>query len=299
MEIGLIGLGKMGYQLALNMREHGYRVVAFSRSAEKAAGLADVGLEGTADLAELTARLSGRKVVWLMVPAGEAVDQMISDLIPLLTRGDIIVDGGNSHYKDSTRRAALLQEQGIEYVDAGISGGPEGARNGACMMIGAAEETYRYLEKLFVAISIPGGCLRVGGSGSGHYVKMVHNGIEYGMMQAIAEGFELLESSPYDLDYEAVAGLWNKGSVIRSWLIELTANLFAADPHLEQIKGVIGSSGTGLWTVEEALERKVPVPVIAQSLFARYRSEQTQSFSAKLVAGLRGEFGGHDVEKRG
>jgi 6-phosphogluconate dehydrogenase len=297
METGLIGLGKMGYALALNMRDHGYRVAAFSRSAEKAAAFSADGLEGTSDLGTFAGSLGGRRVIWLMVPAGEAVDRMIAQLVPFLNKGDIIIDGGNSHYRDSVRRAADLAQQGFEFVDAGISGGPEGARHGACMMIGAAKDTFNYLEPLFKALCLENGYLHAGENGAGHYVKMVHNGIEYGMMQAIAEGFELLDSSPYDLDYHALAKLWNNGSVIRSWLIELTANLFSADPKLEQIKGVAGSSGTGLWTVEEALARKVPVPVIAQALFARYRSEQEESFSAKVVAGLRREFGGHDVEK--
>lgn len=297
MEVGLIGLGKMGYALALNMQDHGYRVCAYSRSAEKAATLSAGGLQATSDFEDFSSFFSGRRVIWLMVPAGEAVDQMIGQLVPLLAEGDIIIDGGNSHYRDSLRRAVDLAQQGFEFVDAGISGGPEGARHGACMMIGAKEATFMYLEPLFKALCLEKGYLRIGENGAGHYVKMVHNGIEYGMMQAIAEGFELLESGPYDLDFHALAKLWNNGSVIRSWLIELTANLFAADPQLKQIKGVIGSSGTGLWTVEEALARKVPLPVITQSLFTRYRSNQEDSFSAKLVAGLRREFGGHDVEK--
>ena len=297
MEIGMVGLGKMGYPLALNMKDHGHRVVAYSRSAEKASGFTADGLEGTADLAGFSRFLRNPRLIWLMVPAGEPVDKIIEQLVPLLERGDIIVDGGNSHYRDSVRRASELQERGIKYVDAGISGGPSGARSGACMMIGADQETFDYLEPLFKDLSLKNGCLRVGPSGAGHYVKMVHNGIEYGMMQAIAEGFELMASGPYELDYQALAELWNNGSVIRSWLIELTANIFAGDPQLEQIKGVAGSSGTGRWTVEEALAMKVPVPVIAQALFARYHSEQEESFSAKLIAGLRREFGGHDIEK--
>lgn len=297
MEVGLIGLGKMGYPLAFNMKDCGHRVVAYSRSPEKAADLTADGLEATADLKNLVISLSNRKLIWLMVPAGKAVDLMISSLAPLLQEGDIIVDGGNSHYRDSVRRFSELQQKGINYVDAGISGGPSGARSGACMMVGADEDIYNYLEPLFKDLCVQGGNLRVGGSGAGHYVKMVHNGIEYGMMQAIAEGFELLDSGPYGLDFHELSKLWNRGSVIRSWLVELTANIFAADPKLDLIKGVAGSSGTGLWTVEEALLRQVPVPVIAQALFARYSSGQDNAFSARLVAGLRREFGGHDVEK--
>lgn len=297
MEVGLVGLGKMGHALALSMRDHGYRVQAYSRSPKKAAELSVDGLEVTAEIEVFTGAFSSRKVIWLMVPAGEPVDKMIGQLIPFLVQGDIIVDGGNSHYQDSMRRAAELQQHGFEFVDAGISGGPEGARHGACMMIGATVDTFTYLEPLFKALCLKDGYLHIGDNGTGHYVKMVHNGIEYGMLQAIAEGFELMKSGPFDLDFHTLAKLWNNGSVIRSWLVELTASLFAADPNLEQIKGVVGSSGTGLWTVEEALARKVPVPVISQALFARYRSEQEESFAAKLVAGLRREFGGHDIEK--
>lgn len=297
MELGLIGLGKMGYPLALNMREKGHRVVAFSRSAERAAAYNSAGLEGTADLDLLVNALGGRKIIWLMVPAGQAVDAMINELLLLLEEQDILIDGGNSHYRDSVRRAARTGEQGICYVDAGISGGPSGARSGACMMVGADQGVYEYLQPLLTDICHPGGCLRAGENGAGHYAKMIHNGIEYGMMQAIAEGFELLEKGPYDYDYGALAHLWNSGSVIRSWLIELTGRLFENDPGLDKIKGVVGSSGTGLWTVEEALSRKVPVPVIAQALFARYSSEDDNAFSARLLAALRREFGGHEVEE--
>lgn len=297
MDIGLIGLGKMGYNLALNMIGKGHRVIAYSRSETKAEALKADGLEATADPAFLAGALGKKKIIWLMVPAGEPVDQMIALYKPHLTAGDIIIDGGNSHYRDSIRRSESLKEQGIEYVDAGISGGPEGALHNPCMMIGTAAETYAYLEALFLDLCTDGGCLRVGGPGAGHYVKMVHNGIEYGMMQAIAEGFELLDQGPYEVDYPALARLWNNGSVIRSWLIELTGQLFSEDPGLANIGPVIGSSGTGLWTVEEALQQKTPLPVITSALFTRYRSEQENSFSARLVAGLRYQFGGHEVEK--
>ncbi len=296
MKIGMIGLGKMGYSLALNMRDHGHNVVAYSRNPEKADAFSAEGLEGTSELQSFAEAIPGRKLVWLMVPAGEPVERIISQLNPLLKEGDIIVDGGNSHYRDSARRSSELLQRGIHYVDAGISGGPSGARSGACMMIGADESIYNYLVPLLDDLCLEDGHLRVGDSGAGHYVKMIHNGIEYGMMQAIAEGFELMDSGPYDLDYHKLARLWNNGSVIRSWLIELTADIFAADPGLEKILGVAGSSGTGKWTVEEALLRQVPVPAITQALFARYRSEQENAFSARLIAGLRHEFGGHEVK---
>ena len=298
MDTGLIGAGKMGHALALNMLDHGHRVVVYSRDPEKAAAFSSEGLEGTADLEDFVHKLSDRKIIWLMVPAGEAVDKMIDQLIPLLKKGDIIIDGGNSHYRDSVRRSETLTSHDLHFIDAGISGGPSGARSGACMMIGAEEQIYNHLEPLFKDICIEGGYLHVGENGSGHYVKMVHNGIEYGMMQAIAEGFALLDSSPYQVNYGDVARLWNSGSVIRSWLIELTAKMFTADPTLKTLKGVAGSSGTGLWTVEEALRRKVPLPVITQALYARYDSEQNDPFSAKIIAGLRREFGGHEEPDR-
>ncbi len=297
MEIGLVGLGKMGHALALNMFDHGHQVAGFSISAEEAEALTADGVKGTAELDEFTASLGSCDVIWLMVPAGEPVDQVIDQVAPFLSAGAIIVDGGNSHYRDSVRRAIKLKEQDFQFADVGISGGPSGARHGACMMVGAEVDTYATLEPLLKDLCVENGCLRVGENGSGHFVKMIHNGIEYGMLQAIAEGFELLEQGPYPVDYRALSKLWNNGSVIRSWLIELTEQVFASDPYLEQIKGLIGSSGTGLWTVEEALARKVPVPVITQALYARFRSEQENVFSARLVAALRQEFGGHDVEK--
>ena len=298
MEAGLIGAGKMGHALALNMLDQSHRVVVFSRNPEKAAAFSAEGLEGTANLKEFVNKLPEPKIIWLMVPAGEAVDRMLEQLIPLLRSGDIIIDGGNSHYSDSVRRSEKLLELELHYVDAGISGGPSGVRSGACMMVGAEDKVYSYLEPLFKDLCVESGLLHAGENGAGHYVKMVHNGIEYGMMQAIAEGFSLLDSGPYKLNYSDIARLWNNGSVIRSWLIELTASLFAADPTLKNLKGVAGSSGTGLWTVEEALLRKVPLPVITQALYARYSSEQGDPFSAKVIAGLRREFGGHEEPDR-
>ncbi|MFO7952854.1 MAG: decarboxylating 6-phosphogluconate dehydrogenase [Bacillota bacterium] len=297
MEIGLVGLGKMGHALALNMFDQGHRVTGFSTNHEKAEALTADGVKATVELDEFTVALGSCDAVWLMVPAGEPVDQVINQVVPFLRAETIIVDGGNSHYRDSVRRAIKLKERGFQFIDVGISGGPSGARHGACMMVGAEVDTYATLEPLFKDLCVENGCLRVGENGSGHYVKMIHNGIEYGMLQAIAEGFELLEQGPYPVDYRALSNLWNNGSVIRSWLIKLTEQVFATDPHLEQIKGLIGSSGTGLWTVEEALTRKVPLPVITQALYARYRSEQDNVFSARLVAALRQEFGGHYVEK--
>lgn len=298
MKIGLIGLGKMGYNLALNLRDRGHEVIAYNRSTDKIKKIEEEeGIKGAFSLETLTGSLEGRKVLWMMIPAGPMIDILIESLIPLLKQGDILIDGGNSNYLDTLRRAERLKMEGIDYVDVGTSGGVEGARNGACMMIGATEEVFDYLKPIFQDVCLEKGYAHVGKPGTGHYVKMIHNGIEYGMMQAIGEGFEILEKSGFDFDYKQIAQVWNHGSVIRGWLMELTQKVFEEDPSLKSIKGVIHSSGEGLWTVEEALRLKVPAPVITDSLFVRYRSEQQDTFSGKLIAGLRYQFGGHSVEK--
>jgi len=298
MEIGLIGLGRMGFNLALNMRDKGHKVVAYNRTSEKVKEAEKVGITGAYSMEELVNKLIGRKVIWLMVPSGDIVDDMVEKLVPLLNKNDIIIDGGNSNYKDTLRRYKVLKEKEIDFADVGTSGGMEGARNGACIMIGAEDSVFKHLEPLIKDISIPNGYLHTGKNGSGHFVKMVHNGIEYGMMQAMGEGFEILEKSRFDLDYKEVARVWNNGSVIRGWLMELMENAFIKDPNLDAIKGVMYSSGEGLWTVQEALELKVPAPVITDSLFIRYRSEQEDTFTGKVVAALRNEFGGHAVAKK-
>jgi 6-phosphogluconate dehydrogenase len=297
MEIGLIGLGKMGYNLALNMRDHGHKVVAYNRTIEKVKEAEKDGLVGAYSIEDLVQKLSGRRVIWLMVPAGKTVDDMIDTLVPLINKHDIIIDGGNSFYKDTLRRYSQLKEKEIDFIDIGTSGGTSGARNGACTMIGAEDEVFKVIEQLVKDISVENGYLHTGRNGSGHFVKMIHNGVEYGMMQAIGEGFEILEKSQFDLDMEKVAKVWNNGSVIRSWLMELAQNAFSKDAKLDAIKGVMYSSGEGLWTVMEALELKVPAPVIAESLMMRYRSEQEDTFTGKVVAALRNEFGGHATKK--
>lgn len=297
MQIGIIGLGRMGFNLALNMRDHGHDVVAYNRSPEKVKEAGEQGLIPAYALSELVARLEKRRVIWLMVPAGALVDEIIEKLLPMLKEHDIIIDGGNSHYKDTLRRYQWLREHEIDFVDIGTSGGIEGARHGACTMVGAEPEVFAYLEPLVRDISVEKGYLHTGRNGSGHFVKMVHNGVEYGMMQAIGEGFEILQKSQFELDYQAVAKVWDNGSVIRGWLMELTEKAFAKDPELDGIKGVMYSSGEGLWTVQEALELKVPAPVITDSLFMRYRSEQEDTFAGKVVAALRNEFGGHAVKR--
>ena len=298
MKLGLIGLGRMGFNLALNMKDNGHTVVCFNRTKEKVEDAVKQGLEGAFSIDELLSKLDGsRKVVWLMLPAGELVDQMIDTLVPMLNKGDIIIDGGNSNYKDTLRRYESLKLKGIDFVDVGTSGGTDGAGNGACTMIGAEDSVFEYIEELVRDISVENGYLHCGANGSGHFVKMVHNGVEYGMMQAIGEGFEILEKSRFDLNLEKVAKVWNNGSVIRGWLMELIENAFKKDEKLDKIKGVMYSSGEGLWTVQEALELKVPATVITESLLMRYRSEQNDTFTGKVVAALRNEFGGHEVKK--
>ena len=296
MQIGLVGLGKMGYNLALNAIGKGHSVVAFDLS-EKTRAMANKDGIKTADaLPALIRALTPRRVIWLMVPAGDPVDGVIQTIQPLLGKDDIIIDGGNSHYKDSIRRGTTLSQSGIAYLDCGTSGGISGAREGICAMIGGPAQAFAYCEPLFKDIAVNQGYLYCGESGSGHFAKMVHNGIEYGMMQSIAEGFELLRHSGYSYNYEHVSRMWNHGSVIRSWLMELCQNAFSKDPQLSAIKGVMHSSGEGRWMLETALEKNIATPVVALSLLMRYRSLQEDTFSGKVVAALRNEFGGHAVE---
>ncbi len=298
MHIALIGLGKMGYNLALNLRNHGHQVVAHDHSPELTAKIAtETGIVSVDTLAELCTRTPSRRVVWLMVPSGNIVDEVIEGLLPHLAPSDILIDGGNSNFNDSVRRYHALKAKGIDFLDCGTSGGTSGAEHGACTMIGGEPEVYQHCKPVFDDISLPGGTLYVGAPGAGHFTKMVHNGIEYGMMQAIAEGFEVMEKSSYDIDFQKVAELWNHGSVVRSWLMELTANAFSKDPHLDAIRGTMHSSGEGKWTLETALDLGVPTPVIALSVLMRYRSQQDDTFAGKVVAALRNEFGGHAVVK--
>jgi 6-phosphogluconate dehydrogenase len=298
MQIGLVGLGKMGFNLALNIHRNKHQVVAFDLNANSVKSIQEKGVKTASSLEELTKNISDKKVIWLMIPAGNAVDETIKRLKPLLRAGDIIIDGGNSNYKDSVRRANELATAGIDFLDCGTSGGTEGALNGVCAMIGGKKEAFDYCEPLFKDIALKDGYLYCGPSGSGHFVKMIHNGIEYGMMQAIAEGFEVMHKSEFNLDLQKVAKVWNHGSVVRSWLMELTENALMKDPKLDSIKGIMHSSGEGKWTLETALEKQIATPVIALSLLMRYRSLQEDTFSGKIVAALRNEFGGHAVEKK-
>lgn len=296
MQIGLIGLGKMGHNLGVNLLEKGHQVVASDINSDARETFRAAGGGAAASIEELVDKLSPPRIIWLMVPAGSVVDSVLAVLGTRLERGDIVIDGGNSHYKDSMRRAAELDEVGVHFFDVGTSGGTSGARYGACYMIGGNATVFSEIEALFRDTAVQGGYLYTGKSGSGHYSKMVHNGIEYGMMAAIGEGFEVLEHSEFDYDYAALANVWCNGSVIRGWLMELTQQAFAADPALSTIRGVMHSSGEGKWTVQEALDMEVATPIIAMSLLMRYRSQVTDTFGGKVVAALRNQFGGHAVE---
>ncbi|MFC4809342.1 phosphogluconate dehydrogenase (NAD(+)-dependent, decarboxylating) [Paenibacillus sp. GCM10023250] len=295
MKLGMIGLGKMGFNLAQNLLRHGHEVVVQDVNPEPGKQLAAEGAIYAETIADAVSKLQAPRIIWLMVPAGKIVDQVLDALVPLLGAGDIVIDGGNSHYKDSIARGERLAAQSIFFFDAGTSGGTEGAAQGGCFMIGGDRQAFAVIEPLFQAMAVDKGYLYAGKSGSGHFLKMVHNGIEYGMMQAIAEGFELLSKSDFDYNYEDVARVWSNGSVIRGWLMELAENAFSKDPKLEGIRGIMHSSGEGKWTLETALDLETSTPVIALSLLMRYRSLEEDTFHGKVVAALRNEFGGHAV----
>jgi len=297
MELGMIGLGRMGANMAERLVLGGHRIISYDRSPEAIQRVVDKGAVGSRSLADFVQQLSQPRAAWLMVPSGDPVDQTIEQLLPQLAKGDVIIDGGNSYYKDSIRRAEKLKQQGIYFVDAGTSGGIWGLKVGYCMMLGGEKEIVERLDPIFKTLAPKDGYLHVGPSGAGHFVKMVHNGIEYGMLQAYGEGFELLKASRFDLDLDKIAHLWNQGSVVRSWLLELAESAFNKDPELASIRGYVEDSGEGRWTVLEAVERDVPASVLALSLFARFAARQEDSFSAKVIAALRNEFGGHAVKK--
>ncbi|EJR64410.1 6-phosphogluconate dehydrogenase (decarboxylating) [Bacillus cereus VD115] len=297
MQVGLIGLGKMGLNLGKNLMDHKHEVAAFDLNTSAVEEMKEYGATGVSSLKELVQSLQSPRILWGMVPHA-VVDSVIDEVTPLLSKGDILIEAGNSHYKESIRRYEQLKKDGIHFMDAGTSGGMEGARNGACYMIGGDQEAWDIVEPIFRDTAVENGFLYAGKAGSGHFLKMVHNGIEYGMMAAIGEGFEILEKSEFDYDYEKVSRVWNNGSVIRSWLMELTENAFSKDAKLDEIKGVMHSSGEGKWTVETALDLQTATPVIAMSLLMRYRSLDNDTFTGKVVAALRNEFGGHAVEKK-
>ncbi len=298
MELGFVGLGRMGRNMVVRLLRDRHRIVATDRDPAPVREVEAQGAVAAFSLPDLAARLSDRpRAVWVMVPSGDVTEQVIRDVAGVLSSGDTIIDGGNSWYKDSVRRAQWLAERKIDFVDAGTSGGIWGLENGYCLMVGGDEGVCRRLEPVFKTLAPADGYARVGANGAGHLVKMIHNGIEYGMMQAYAEGFEILRASPYGLDLGRISELWQHGSVVRSWLLELAATAFAEDPALEHVGDYVEDSGEGRWTVVESIERAVPAPVLALALQARFRSRQSPSFQGKVLAALRHKFGGHAIRK--
>ncbi len=297
MQLGFVGLGKMGLNMVTRLERGGHDIVAFDRSAEAVGKAEEVKAAGVASLEALVAKLKAPRAVWVMVPAGDATESTINALAGLLSAGDVIIDGGNTNFHDDVRRAKALAEKKLHYVDAGTSGGIWGLTEGYCLMVGGEDDICKRLEPVFLTLAPKDGYLHVGGHGAGHYVKMVHNGIEYGMMQAYAEGFELMQASPYKPNLAKIAALWDHGSVVRSWLLQLAARALADDPDLSKITGYVEDSGEGRWTVQEAIERAVPLPVITASIFTRFRSRQTNTFAERMLAALRNQFGGHAVKK--
>ena len=296
MEIGFIGLGKMGLNMTRRLCLGGHRVVVWNRSPEPVSMAVRAGAVAASSLAGLPGALAAPRALWLMIPAGDPVDAALDALLPVLAKGDLVVDGGNSNYKDGIRRAARCAGQGVGFVDCGTSGGIWGLANGYCMMLGGGEAAMARLQPALDTLAPPEGWLHCGPSGAGHFAKMIHNGIEYGMMQAYAEGFEILERSRYPFDLAKLAHVWNQGSVVRSWLLELAELAFAKDPGLDKIRGWVDDSGEGRWTVQEAIDLDVPAEVLTLSLLTRFRSRQDNSFRDRMLAALRAEFGGHAVK---
>jgi len=293
----MIGLGRMGFNMTERLMLGGHKLVVYDRSPEAIKSAQDKGATGAASLKEVVAKLSAPRAVWIMVPSGAPVDQTIDELLPLMSKDEVIIDGGNSFYKDSIARGQRVAAAGLHYQDCGTSGGIWGLKNGYCLMIGGEREIFDRIEPIYKTLAPEDGYAYMGTSGSGHFVKMVHNGIEYGMLQAYGEGFELMNASDYDLDLQKISKIWNHGSVVRSWLLELAELAFEREPHLDSLRGYVDDSGEGRWTVFDAIEKNVPAPVITLSLLRRLASRQEESFSAKVIAALRNEFGGHAVKK--
>ena len=297
MKLGLIGLGKMGGFMTERLLNDKHEVVVFDLNSDTVNNSVKKGAIGSKSLEELVSKLEKPRIVWIMVPSGKPVDETIDKLTKVMENGDIIIDGGNSHYKDSVVRGKALAEKGFNFLDAGISGGIWGLKIGYCTMVGGDEKIFKHCEPIFKTLAPPNGYKYIGKSGAGHFVKMVHNGIEYGLMEAYAEGFEIMHASDYNVDLAGVANLWGQGSVVRSWLLELLADALKPDKDLSAIKDYVADSGEGRWTVDEAIDRNIPAPVITQSLLVRLRSRQEESYGAKILAALRNEFGGHAVKK--
>jgi 6-phosphogluconate dehydrogenase len=298
MQVGLIGLGRMGAAMAQRLLTRKHEVVVYDRSAARVRELVARGARGADSLGRFASALRPPRVVWLMVPAGDPVAAVLRQLEGYLQRGDIVIDGGNSYYRDSQARAKDLAGDGIHFLDVGTSGGVWGLEQGYCLMVGGDRKAFRRALPLFRALAPRDGYAHVGPSGAGHFAKMVHNGIEYGLLQAYGEGFELLQQAEFKLDLYQLARLWNNGAVIRSWLLELAESALKKDKTLRRVRGYVEDSGTGRWTIRDAVEHGVPAPALALALFARFRSRQEEAFSAKLIAALRQQFGGHAVRKK-
>jgi 6-phosphogluconate dehydrogenase len=299
MRLGMVGLGRMGGNMAARLQRAGHEVVGFATGPESREAAAGRGIEVTDSLEALVTALQPSRTVWLMVPAGAATESTVTALGDLLDSDDLVVDGGNSHHTDSVRRAGALKERGLDFVDAGVSGGVWGLEEGYCLMVGGPEVAVDRLRPALDALAPPDGWAHLGPNGAGHFAKMVHNGIEYGLLQAYGEGFELLEASDYDVDLARVAEVWRRGSVVRSWLLDLLAGALERSPDLSDVAGYVEDSGEGRWALKAAIDQEIPVPATAMALFARFTSRQDESFSAKVIAALRREFGGHEVRGEG
>jgi len=297
MELGFIGLGKMGMNMVARLQQGKHRVVAYDRAADLIKQAEGVGCVGATSLEDLVSKLTAPRAVWIMVPSGPPTDETVANVASLLSSGDIIIDGGNTNFHDDVRRAGELKKKGLHYVDAGTSGGIWGLKLGYCLMVGGEKTIVEKLAPIFKTLAPEDGWAYMGSHGAGHYVKMIHNGIEYSMMQGYAEGFELMSKSEYNLDLGKIADLWMHGSVVRSWLLELSAGFLKENPKLDGLKGYVQDSGEGRWTVLDAIDKAVPLPTLTAALFTRFRSRQTDSFAEKMLAAMRNAFGGHAVKK--
>lgn len=298
MKLAMIGLGRMGGNMVKRLLQKGHEVVVYDPSVKAREEAQGQGAIAEDSLASLVARLKAPRVIWIMVPSGDPTEETIAQLLKLLSPGDILIDGGNSNFRDSKRRGELAAAQGIEFIDAGTSGGIWGLANGYCLMVGGSAKAVQIASPIFQDLAPEQGFIHVGPIGAGHFVKMVHNGIEYGLLQAYGEGFEILRESEFPLDLGAIAEVWKHGSVVRSWLLELLSDAYQTNPNLDGIKGYVDDSGEGRWTVEEAIHENVPAPVITLSLLARLASRQEESYSARVIAALRNEFGGHALHQQ-
>jgi 6-phosphogluconate dehydrogenase len=298
MQIGFVGLGKMGMNMVARLLRDKHEVVAYDRQPQAVASAEREGAKGAASIEQLVSRLNPPRAVWVMVPSGQATEETIASLAARLQADDVIIDGGNTNYHDDGRRAATLKQKGLHYVDVGTSGGIWGLKLGYCLMVGGDTPVVKRLAPILTTLAPENGWAHCGGYGAGHFVKMVHNGIEYSMMQGYAEGFEVMSKSDYNLDLAKIAEVWMHGSVVRSWLLELAAAALAQDPRLEKLKGYVEDSGEGRWMIQDAVDKDVPVPTLAAALFTRFRSRQQESFAEKLLAALRNAFGGHTVRPR-